>query len=92
MVPAATVIVPSGFMVIEPAVGVGAVPGVSEISDGTTGAPFNKSLPNTVGVEPPVKPFMAVGISAIAAIAAGATMTVAVVVAQFVGFNFSQMV
>ena len=90
--PAATVIVPSGFMVMEPAIGVGAVPGVKLMAEGTTVAPFSVSLPRTEGVLPPDILLTEGGLSVAAAIGAGSTVTVAVVVEQFVGFSFSQMV
>jgi len=58
VVPGATVIVPLGFIVIEPAAGVGAVPGVRlafvPAPLNTTGWPLVVSLPITDGVVPPV--------------------------------------
>ena len=56
VVPGAMVIVPSGFIVKLPAVGVGAVPGVNEtvakVTDPAT--PLIVSFNNTDGVETPV--------------------------------------
>ena len=93
MVPAETVIVPSGFIEIEPAIGVGAVPGVSVTSEGTTAIPFSVSLSRTLsGVVAPSNPFIEAGVSSTATMGAASTTTVAFVVAQFVGFSSSQIV
>jgi hypothetical protein len=87
----ATVIVPSGFIVRLPEVGVGAVPGVSVTSAGFTGAPFSVSLTRTEAVVPPVTPSTAAKLSSTASIGAAATVTVMVAVSQFVGFSASQI-
>ena len=78
----ATVIVPSAFIVIEPAVTVGAVPGVSvALVPNTTGTPpLVVSLAITDGVLPPVAG-MAGGVSFTAKIVA-ATTTMALAVLQ----------
>ncbi len=63
VVPAATVIVPSAFIVMLPAVGAGAAPGVSVTvppAPTVTGLPFNVSLTSTLGVDPPLAPFTGV--------------------------------
>ncbi len=91
MVPAATVIVPSAFMVMDPAAGVGAAPGVRVIAAGSTVTPFSVSLASTVPVAPPVAPLMDAGASSTASITAAPTMTVAVAVSQLVGFITSQI-
>ena len=90
--PGATVIVPSLFIVIEPATGVGAVPGVKVIAAGTIGKPLKVSLVRTVGVVAPVAPLMAAGVSFVAKIGAAVTGTVTMAVLQLLtGLIFSQI-
>ena len=61
-------------------------------SAGLTAAPFNSSDVNTVAVEPPSVPLIAVKVSPTARIIGAVTVTVSVTVLQFVGFVFSQIV
>ncbi|MCB1554848.1 MAG: hypothetical protein KDJ14_13655, partial [Xanthomonadales bacterium] len=51
-VPAATVMVPSAFIVMLPAAVTGAAPGVRTMSAGLTAAPLSVSLTSTEAVEP----------------------------------------
>ncbi len=65
VVPAATVIVPSAFIVMLPAVGAGAAPGVSVTvppAPTVTGLPLRVSLVSTLGVLPPVAPTIGVAL------------------------------
>ncbi len=89
MVPAATVIVPSGFMVMEPEAGVGAVPGVRVICAGTTGAPFRVSLPSTLAVVAPVRPLTEGKLLSTALMTGGVTRRRTVAVSQLAGFRSS---
>ena len=83
--PAATVMVPSGFITIEPpAGGLTMVPGVRvALVPMTTGTPLVVSFATTEAVLPPVAG-IAGGVSAVAVIEA-VTVTVSVIKAQFAG-------
>ena len=91
----ATLIVPSGFKVKPVGVAVFQV-SVTELILGF-GTPFNLSLVNTLGVVPPVVLVIVVTPSFTASIVVGvatagtSTFTVAVAVAQLLGFKRSQM-
>ncbi len=94
VVPAATVIVPSGFIVIEPLAGVGAAPGVRVTFPPiptVAAAPFSVSLPSTVAKVAPAKPLTAGGASSTASMGAAPTVVVTVVVSQLAGFSCSQI-
>ncbi len=78
-------------MVMDPAAGVGAAPGVRVIAAGSTATPFSVSLASTVPVEPPVIPLIVAGASSTASITAAPTTTVAVAVSQLAGFRISQI-
>ena len=63
------------------------------IKDGANAEPLSVSLVNTVGVTPPVKPFMGAPekSSSTASIGAVPTVTLAVAVSQFAGDAISQI-
>jgi hypothetical protein len=85
VVPAATVITPAAFIVIEPSVGVGAVPGVKlTLVPITAGMPLVVSLTITEGVAPPVEG-IGTGVSFTAMMVGEPTTTVAVAVEQVPG-------
>jgi hypothetical protein len=91
------VIVPSAFIVIEPAAGVGAAPGVNVTfppPPTVAAPPFSVSLPRTDTVDPPLAPLTgeAEKSSFDALIDPAETTTVAVAEAQFDPFNCSQIV
>ena len=95
VVPAAIVIVPSLFITMLPAAGVGAAPGVSVTlpPPTLTAPPFKLSLVNTLAVLPPLAPFTGVPLksSSTASIGAAPTVTVTVLVLQLVGLSCSQI-
>ena len=82
VVPGATVMVPSAFIVIAPSAGAGAVPGVRlTLVPITAGLPLVVSLATTEAVLPPVAG-TAAGVSA-AALMDAVTVTLSVIRAQF---------
>ena len=86
--------VPSAFIVIEPAAGVGAAPGVSvTLPPAPTVAepPLRVSLTRTLGSVTPEAPFTGPKPSSTASITAAPTVTVTVAVSQLVGFRTSQI-
>ena len=92
-VPGFTVMVPSAFITIPPDAVTGAVPGVKVTVVVLTGWPLSVSLPSTVDRLPPSPPLTGVAVrsSSMAWIATATTLTAIVVVAQFAGLSFSQI-
>ncbi len=78
-------------MVMEPAAGEGAGPGVKVIAAGSTVTPFSVSLARTEPVAPPVRPLIVAGASSTASMGAGSMTTVINAISQLVGFRISQI-
>ena len=94
MVPGATVIVPSGFIVKLPEAGMGAVPGVNVTlppAPTVAWAPLSVSLESTLATVVPLTPFTGPRVSSLAMMAAAATVTVAMALSQLAGLRTSQI-